>query len=185
MSSARVAALVALVALAIITRVLVMRSQQSDGADRLPEGTSDYALVDFELTAMDHAGRRSFNLMAPRLEKDPADESAKVVEPSIDLYHDARLDWRVTADSGWVRGDGGEIRLQGNVELRSRDSEPVVVNSEALVIYPEVRSVTTQEHVRLRRSKNTMTGKGLRADLESDRWELLSDVKTRFETAEG
>ncbi|MDX1570674.1 MAG: LPS export ABC transporter periplasmic protein LptC [Xanthomonadales bacterium] len=185
MSNPRIAAFVILIALAIITRILVLRDQQSERPAGLPEARSDYALLDFELTAMDHSGQRSFNLVAPRLEKDPTDESAKVVEPKVDLYDEAELNWRVTADTGWVRGDGGEIRLSGNVALESQHSEPVTVNSEALVIFPERRQVTTPAEVVLRRQNNTMTGKGLRADLESNRWELLSDVKTRFDTIEG
>lgn len=180
MSGPRIAALVVLIVLAVASRYLLLRDEGDRDPDRLPDARSDYSLVDFELIAMNSHGQPSFRLAAPRLERDPEDESAHVSEPRIALFEAAEPVWHLEARSGWVRGDGEEIRLAGDVSALSTDEPPVAVGATALTIFPELRTLTSREAVTLRKDNNAMTGVGLRADLRSNRWELLSDVKASF-----
>lgn len=174
-----------LLAAALATGWSVWR--QRDDATATPAGGArpDYVLEQFELVALDKSGRESFTLRAPRLVRDPADETLDIATPvfTIPAGPDASTgDWDLRAQRGWVSAGGDELRLRGNVQARSVDADgrPVSMATQQLNIFPESKRATSPVETTLRQPGLILNGQRLEAELDAKRMHL-EDVRARYE----
>lgn len=147
----------------------------------LPEARSDYALHAFALVVMNSGGLPSFRLEAPYLEKSPEDESLTVDEPHLWLFEEGQMRWQVRATRGWIRGDGEEIQLTGAVQLNEQAGDGLALETTELTLFPDTRLASSGAPVALRQRDMRMHGLGLDADLNTRRFELLSQVRGRYD----
>lgn len=154
--------------------------------DRGPDGTgddtrSDYVLHDFELVALDGQGRESFTLRAPRMSRNPGERSMDMASPVFLLPDSERRYWKVVAKRGWVSAEGDELRLRGDVRVTSPPGQrKVAMNTEQLNVYPERDLATSPEVVTITQPGSILRGRGLETNLASKRYELKSQVHTRY-----
>lgn len=174
-----------LLAAALATGWSVWR-QRDDATPALAGGArSDYVLEQFELVALDKSGRESFTLRAPRLVRDPADETLDIATPvfTIPAGPDASTgDWDLRAQRGWVSAGGDELRLRGDVQARSVDADgrPVSMATQQLNIFPESKRATSPVETTLRQPGLILNGQRLEAELDAKRMHL-EDVRARYE----
>ena len=147
-------------------------------------GRSDYVLHDFEMVALDANGNESFTLRAPKLERDPADETMEIVTPLflIPPREGSGDAWQVTAEHGWVSANGDELRLRDAVKAESDGSTgaPVVVRTEQLNVFPEADRVASPVAVSIDRPGSILRGVGLEVSLASKQYTLQSEVTSRY-----
>ena len=142
---------------------------------------SDYVLHDFELVALDDEGRESFTLRAPSMARDPDQHSMEMESPLFLLPNADRHYWKVVADHGWVSPEGDELRLRGGVEVTSPPEErQVAMNTEQLNVYPERDLATSAAVVTITQPGSILRGRGLETNLASKRYELKSQVHSRY-----
>ena len=140
---------------------------------------SDYVLHDFELVALDDEGRESFTLRAPSMARDQ--HSMEMESPLFLLPNADRHYWKVVADHGWVSPEGDELRLRGGVEVTSPPEErQVAMNTEQLNVYPERDLATSAAVVTITQPGSILRGRGLETNLASKRYELKSQVHSRY-----
>lgn len=173
-----------LVIVAVATRIWVLKNLDEDSASPLPEARSDYLLENFSLTIMNDDGLRRFSLHAPHLERSPVDESTLLTAPDVLIFEDNRATWRSTGETGWISADGTELRLEDDVTMESIDGQDTTVVTDTITFLPDDRLAHTQDAVTLTQADSVMTGIGLRANFQSQTWELLADVKARFTVAD-
>lgn len=183
MSPKRWLILSGLVVVAIGTRIWVLKNAEDDSVQSLPEARSDYLLENFSLTVMNESGLRRFSLHAPHLERSPVDESTLLTSPDVLIFEDNQATWRSTGETGWISADGTELRLEKNVEVESVAGQDTHVTTQSMTFLPDSRLAQTEDAVTLTQAETVMTGIGMRADFESQTWELLADVKARFSVA--
>ncbi len=82
-----------------------------------PGHDPDYYIQNFTATGRDDAGV-IYVLKAERLVHFPDDNTALLDFPHLIQYDDGQPARETTSDSGWMSGDGSEILLTGNVEVK-------------------------------------------------------------------
>ena len=142
----------------------------------------DYLLRDFELVSLDREGKEAFTLRAPELARDPNDETMALTTPVFLLPDRDGLHWTVESREGWVSADHSELRLRGAVEATSAPGggRDMLMRTEELNVFPDTRQALSPVRVDITQPGSTMTGTGMRADLESRRIRFDSQVKTRY-----
>ncbi len=143
---------------------------------------SDYVLHDFELIALDDQGKESFTLRAPKLARSPDDRTLALTTPLFLLPDKQGQHWEVRSRTGWVSAEGDEIRLRGNVRTTSptQDPTPVAMNTEQLNVFPESNRMVSPVLVTITQPGSILRGRGLEADLDTKRYRLLSQVRSRY-----
>ncbi|MGI9310394.1 MAG: LPS export ABC transporter periplasmic protein LptC, partial [bacterium] len=80
------------------------------------------------------ADGRKYRLDAARLEHYPADGGARLHRPRIVQYDLTGATRRIRADSGWLRNDGAEAILTGNVHVHENAAAASVARSQRMLI---------------------------------------------------
>lgn len=180
----RIALTLALLIGALVSGWSAWRQQDRLAVETTTDGRTDYLLQDFDLVALDSAGQEAFSVAAPQLQQTPG---ARTLELELPVFHipaeDGSGRWTVVSKTGWVSDDNEEVRLRGEVTATSpeRAQRPTTMRSEALNIYPQRNQADTDVAVAVEQPGTTMQGIGMRADLDSGRIELLSQVRFRNE----
>jgi lipopolysaccharide export system protein LptC len=182
-SSQRWLAILLLALLATGTRWWLMRTQEADRAiGGLPDARSEYTLDNFDLLVMDKQGLPSFQIESPRLERVPNDGSSIVEQPRMHLFENGNKTWRIDAQSGWIRQDGAEILLQGEVLMtKGQGQDQFIINARDLKIFPRKELALSSEAVKIQRPGTVMAGIGLKARLDLEKFELMSEVEGQYE----
>lgn len=156
--------------------------QREQAPDAAGEGVrSDYVLHDFELVALDEDGRESFTLRAPRMSRNPDAHSMEMASPVFLLPDSGRQYWKVVADHGWVSPEGDELRLRGDVEVTSPPGErDVALLTQQLNVFPREDRATSAAVVTITQPGSILRGRGLETNLASKRYELKSQVHSRY-----
>ncbi|WP_394004338.1 LPS export ABC transporter periplasmic protein LptC [Luteimonas sp. WGS1318] len=160
--------------------------QQKDAlaTETTADTRTDYLLRDFDLVALDNEGQEAFSVAAPQLQQTPG---ARTLELETPVFHipaeDGSGRWTVVSQTGWVSDDNEEVRLRGDVTATSPDEapRPTTMRTDALDIFPQRNQAATDAAVAVTQPGTTMQGTGMRADLDSGRIELLSQVRFRNE----
>src|SRR5690606_42104921 len=89
--------------------------------------------------------------------------------------------WNVAARSGWVAADGKELRLLGDVTVTGPPEQRAVeMNTAQLNIYPDRDLATAAGAVTITQPGSILRGVGLESNLASKRYELKSQVRSRY-----
>ena len=155
------------------------------GGDGLPvvagNGRPDYVLHDFELVALDDEGRESFTLRAPSMLRNPDERSMQMATPVFLLPDREQRYWRVSSREGWISPDGDELRLRGDVQVASPPGERKVgMNTEQLNVFPDRDLAVSPTLVTITQPGSILRGRGLETNLASKRYELKSQVHSRY-----
>ncbi|WP_027079271.1 LPS export ABC transporter periplasmic protein LptC [Luteimonas mephitis] len=177
MSWRGVLTLVLLVA-AAVTGWAVWRQRAPEPAAAAAVARPDYVLHDFELVALDKQGKEAFVLRAPELSRSPDDKTLSIATPLFLIPDKEGKRWEVRSKTGWVAADNSEIRLRGKVEATSPpgDSRPSTMKTEQLNVFPDANKAASAVLVTVTGPTSTMQGTGMRADLATNRIQLLSKV---------
>jgi LPS export ABC transporter protein LptC len=148
------------------------------GADRPQPG---YYLRDAVITDTQADGSPAVRLAARRIEQNPADDSISLEDVDVDYLALEDRSWRLTADSGSVPGGSTTITFSGNVVLEGRDQpQSAVIRTDTLSVDTRKSIASTQAPVSIEIAGHQVHARGMRADLETNRVELESDVHGRF-----
>ncbi len=145
---------------------------------------SDYDITHFSMSALDAKGDLSFTVRAPRAVRNEGQGSFDIDAPRFVLRDAEGIDWNVRADRGWVREDGRELRLVGDVNLERKTPAPadaIALRSERLDAALDPNIITSPLAVTIERPGSILTGIGLVADIDAKRLQLKDQVNGRFE----
>ncbi|MDN5782769.1 MAG: LPS export ABC transporter periplasmic protein LptC [Luteimonas sp.] len=178
MSWRGVLTLVLLVA-AVITGWAAWRQRAPEPVAAAAETRPDYVLHDFELVALDKQGKEAFMLRAPELTRSPDDKTLSIATPLFLIPDKEGKRWEVRSKTGWVAADNSEIRLRGKVVATSPpgDTRPSTLKTEQLNVFPDTNKASSAVLVTVTSPTSTMLGTGMRADLATNRIQLLSKVR--------
>lgn len=137
-----------------------------------------FYLKDATLQQTDETGRVEMRVTAVTAVQDPATRFVRGETLRVDYFLDEPRTWVMTANAGVLPPDGQTVQLEGDVRLAGLDtgSDPAVIRTERMTLDVDASVATTQEPVRIEMGKNSITARGLRADLKTDRLQLEADV---------
>ncbi len=135
---------------------------------------------------LNDAGLREYVLEAPRLTQLPGQLGTWIERPVLDWYHaDGRIrEWRLLAERGWVAADNQLVRLDGEVVMtRTAESgkSPATIITRDVLVRPAEGQAETAAPARAVTPGGDMRAIGLRAFLDEERLELLSEVRGVYE----
>ncbi len=169
--------------------LLQMNGDEPEGQIEFPSEPDSY-MEGITRTTMDEQGRLATRLEAERMYHYPHDDSTELIRPRMQIFGGKKgaLPWRVSADHALVGPQSDLIALRGNVRVWRDDDQGAraveVLTTELQVIVSD-RYAQTDEPATIITPTSVSQGVGMRAQLGSDRLELLRDVHTRYEPAPG
>ncbi len=138
-----------------------------DVAQERPVSTEpDYFMREFSVRSFDAAGRLKSELTGTEGHHFPANDTLEVREPRMRSYDEQNRTTVATARRGVSNGDGSEIRLYGDAQVR-REPAPragggstpeLEIRSEFLHAFTEEERVSSDQPVELRRGADRFTG---------------------------
>ncbi|MER2526617.1 MAG: LPS export ABC transporter periplasmic protein LptC [Candidatus Competibacter denitrificans] len=140
----------------------------------------------FRAVRLSMAGLREYVVEAPLLRQLPNQAGTWVEQPLLDWYQPdgETRDWRLRAEQGWVAADQQSIRLQGEVVMtRSAESgkTPIEVTTRDVLVRPTDRYAETAAPAHAVTPGGELRAVGLRAYLDREQLELLSEVRGYYE----
>ena len=147
---------------------------------------ADYAMRNFTAWSYGDAGHLLLRLSAPYLQRRTDDASLYLNAPAFLLpprHGSDTVPWRGQADHGWLSGDASVLKLQGTVYIRraaEAAAPPVHVHTAEVSIWIKQNKLATDAPLRVVQGGSTMSGVGLRADLNTKHLELLHHVHGTF-----
>ena len=151
-------------------------------------GRSDYQLYDFHLVVLDDEGNEAFTLRAPRLSRQPGDESMDLETPTFLFPVQGEGEgepelWTMHSDRAWISPEGDEVRLVGDVRADGpgADGMAASMRTERLDVFPRDERAESDERVTVSNGGSIIhSGRGLRMDLANRHYQFLSDVEFRY-----
>jgi lipopolysaccharide export system protein LptC len=173
-----------LAAIAGTTQWLIWLRRESPVEPFIGPPRSDYDITNFSMSALDAKGALSFTVRAPRAARNPGQGTFDIDSPRFVLRDAEGVDWNVRAERGWVRADGRELRLVGDVNMERRTPKPadaIALRSERIHAQLDPNIITSPLAVTIERPGSILTGIGLHADIDHKRLMLKDQVNGRFE----
>ena len=175
----------ALLVAAIISGWSAWHQRKLPVAEAADDARADYTLHDFELIALDKdTGKESVTLRAPEAHRNRADQTLDITTPVFLLPDQQGLPWTLRARTGWVSPKADELRLRGDVAGDSPAGPnvvPTTFRTDSLDVFPNRNVARTADRVTMTRPGLSQTGVGFEANLKTRQYQLLSQVKTRYE----
>jgi lipopolysaccharide export system protein LptC len=143
---------------------------RSTGANRI-----DLYVEQPHINKFNEKGRLIETLTAARMEHQLNSNQSQLSEPRFHVYTGQGTVWNGSAASATVLGDR-EVRLRDKVVIVDAPGTQRLT-TEALDYFPKEERVSSAVLVTLRRPTDTTRARGVRADLNTNRVELLSRVE--------
>lgn len=137
-------------------------------------------MLDTETRQFDQQGNLAYRLTTDKSEHFTSAKRFVLEQPKITAFYTDTLPWTLSSRQGVVENSGEQISLTGDVEGRQtqKSGEDFVLQTSKLLFYPEKKFAETDKPVTITTPSVTSTGTGMKADLSTEQFELLSNVRT-------
>ncbi|MBL1142268.1 MAG: LPS export ABC transporter periplasmic protein LptC [Proteobacteria bacterium] len=147
----------------------------------------DYYMENFTTLTMNQDGTPKNRLYAAYMAHYPDDNTSELHEPILKIFRAEKQPINVRSDKGWVTSNNDVILLDGNVYLHQNDDDgslKLELLAEDARVLVDQKYAETDNATTLISKKSTTTSIGMRAYLQEQRLEFLSNVKTTIESSE-
>jgi lipopolysaccharide export system protein LptC len=146
---------------------------------------SGYTLTNAKVIEYNLDGEPSFRLQAPHLERREGDESLYLNSPTFQLpaKQAGVPDWQGESLYGWVNQGGSLLKLQGPVFMHrpAFGTTPAAdMHTSDVTAWPKENRLETAAPAQIVQGASTISGVGMRANLNNKHLELLDDVHSTF-----
>lgn len=146
----------------------------------------DYYMENFTTITMNQDGKPKNKLYADYMAHYPDDNTSELHRPELEIFRENKQPIHVRSDLGWVTSNNEVILLKGNVYLYQNDDngklKTELLAEDAKVLVGE-KYAETDNPTTLINGKSTTTSVGMRAYLQEQRLEFLSNVRTTIESS--
>lgn len=159
----------------------LLQDKPSEGA-LLGPPRSDYQLLGFEMVSLDKQGHEAFSASGPQLSRHPTAATLTVLSPHF-TFPDAQGErWQARSKHAWISADGDELRLLSEVVVDNvpTGKRQASIETARLDVFPQSSTLRSDDAVTVRDAASILRGVGLRADLNTRRFQLLSEVRARY-----
>jgi lipopolysaccharide export system protein LptC len=147
----------------------------------------DYYMEDFTTLTMNQDGTPKNRLNAAYMAHYPDDNTSELHDPKLKIFRQDKQPINVQSDRGWVTSNNEVILLKGNVYLHQNDDDgklKLELLAEDARVLVDQKYAETDNPTTLISRKSTTTSVGMRAYLQEQRLEFLSNVQTTIESSE-
>ena len=144
----------------------------------------DYYMENFTTLTMNQDGTPKNRLNAIYMSHYPDDNTSELHEPELEIFRQDKPPVIVSSDKGWVTSNNEVILLDGNVYLYQNDEygglKLELITEDARVLVDQ-KYAETDKPATLITKRQVTNSKGMRAYLQEQRMEFLSNVHTTIE----
>lgn len=177
-----------ILALAVLATGSWLLTREADTPDRRPLSGLDthlnYALHNFEGVLLDDMGKISVQIQSPALRKDAASEVGTIEQPIVRINHEGD-EWYIEAESAIITADREHVFLKGYVNMlrtHSVSGQTLEITTQDVMLEITPRTASTEALVTLVQSGDRLDAVGMNLDMKTDSYELLNEVRARYET---
>ena len=195
----RWATVLVLLLLLVLTSWIHNSLREEETVQIKDRGLPDSVMWDFKRTDMDENGLPKAKLKASLMKHYPLDGSVELETPVMEIYNEDKVEpWHVTAESGWLSGDGEKLLLYGKVYIwrdeaqndKSGDQEEnKEIAKEIELITTDLKILLKEEYaetsnfVMILSGQSKVTAVGLQADFNKRNLKLLKDVRGNYDNS--
>ncbi len=180
-----------LLLLLVLTSWIQNSLQEEDVVKVKDRGEPDSIMWDFRRTDMDENGKLKTQLDADLMKHFPLDGSVELERPVIQIYNkDETLPIHVTAENGWLSGDGEKLFLYGKVYIwRDKEGANPDIAKDMEVITTDLKILLkgdyaeTSNFVMMIQGQTQVTAVGMQANFEKQNLKLLKDVRGHYDNS--
>jgi lipopolysaccharide export system protein LptC len=176
--------LIAAVASSVIFMLAPARQPSSQSKLRTEQG---YYVREGTLTGTGADGRILYRITTQAARQNLDDGTISMQEVAVNYAPADEIPWDMRATRGQIPQDSNIIQLSGNVLVTSmtgaaanHGQAPLTIRTDYLELDPDTYIATTNRHVVIERSRDTLHARGMRAYLKQDRLQLESEVRGNF-----
>ena len=142
----------------------------------------DYSMSGFTATLMDHQGLPAYRVRAESMRHYSDDMIAYWSHPQVSFLRQGQDVWTITADEARSPDQEDYIELDGDVRLKQVGDQVDLreVTANEMILYTKDQVIRSDGDVSLIHSAGETRGTGMRADLQSRRIQLLSNVSGEY-----
>ena len=146
----------------------------------------DYYMENFTTLTMNQDGTPKNRLYADYMAHYPDDNTSELHQPKMIFFREDQQPINVRSDRGWVTSNNDVILLKGNVYLHQNDDDgnlKTELLAEDARVLVDKKYAETDKATTLINRKSTTTSVGMRAYMQEQRMEFLSNVRTIIESS--
>lgn len=171
-------------ALAVLSWLLARQPREApvDPISR-PDLKLNYALYDFSGMLLNDRGGVSLQISSPELRNDAETGIGTVETPEIHIQQEQDR-WYISAESAILSPDREHVTLAGDVYLSRQDESTgrlLEITSSDIVMEVTPRTAMTEAGVNIRQGDDRLDAVGMKLDMIGETYELLHDVRARYE----
>ncbi|KKL12461.1 hypothetical protein LCGC14_2535530 [marine sediment metagenome] len=155
-----------------------LKKPVSDTAE-LPK--ADSYMLNIDKLDFNEKGAKAYHLDATEARHFKRGNVLELDQPNMVVFNESKgsYPWNMTAEKGTIYNNGARAVFTGDV-YAWQNTESNIKNelrTDRLVLFPDKHIAETKNHVTIITPKGKTTGVGMWADLNSERFKLLSKVK--------
>jgi lipopolysaccharide export system protein LptC len=146
----------------------------------------DLFVHDMRLRVLDESGALQYRIRAGTMHHYPGDDRIALQEPVLEIFADQQLQWRIESEHSQLDDTGETVNLLGEVRIHrpeTTDNQGVEVLTRDLVVKPDQRTADTEQKAIIESGPYTIEGVGMHADFTTNRLELHSRVRGRYDVS--
>jgi len=179
----RIATILAVIALAVITWILSNPGPTTDQSGTKPADSPGYYLKNAILTDYDAAGDPNIKIEAERIDQIGHSNEVALINIQVDYRAPGGQTWVMFGDVAHVQTGGKIVDISGNVRLQGTDPQHpgiATIRTDTLSYDVPDAVASTKSDVRIDFAQHTLTARGLVANLKERTVRLESRVNGRF-----
>jgi LPS export ABC transporter protein LptC len=144
----------------------------------------NYALHDFDGRLLNEQGSINLEIHAPVLRSNAQSGIGTVESPEIRIQQDDER-WYITAESAIITADREHVSLMGDVYLARRNEitgQLLEISTKDVMLNITPRTASSDSNVHISQENDRLDATGIKLDMISNSFELLSDVRAHYET---
>ncbi|MCF6807943.1 LPS export ABC transporter periplasmic protein LptC [Thiotrichales bacterium 19S9-11] len=183
---------VTLAAIVGITSWLTVESSNTyHKKEALPKDFIENTATNVTLYQMNETGTLRYQAYSTLVDK-MVNSDAKMsnINMTMEAQKEGELPWNITSDHGYLSDHNEKLKLWGNVIIKrpgdGKDKPPLKITTSILYVYPNKDFAETDQPVKMEQlgSKNIITGTGMKAHMNPEKIQLLSNVRSYYEDSE-
>ena len=148
---------------------------------------SDFFLEGVTTTVMHKNGKPDYKMTADHVSHFPDKDQVKLDKVNFKLFQASQSVWSASAQQGIVENRAGIIHLKNKVVLhrpKTQTSEAITLTTSELHIFTKKEFAETPAKVKITSGNSQVDAVGMHLYLDEGRMELLSSIRTRYDSAQ-
>lgn len=136
-----------------------------------------FYLQNFTLTRFDKDGQLKHVMKGKQIDQDAVTGESQITQLQAALFKDGTVNWKITAQKGWMNKDQTQARLENKVVMQQTIPPLTRATTAELNLNLVEKSAENKVPVQITQGENKLEGSGLYAKLDQNLLKLKAEVR--------